>query len=286
MATATTNPIDGRDASPVTVIRARTGPIPTPPRVLWAYRELFFFLVWRDIKVRYAQTVLGAAWSVFQPLAMMGVYAYAFTRLGRVAPGSLPYPLFALSGLVLWVFISRAVVGGATSLITDLQVVTKTPAPRMLLPLSSVAAMLVDFLISLGLFLIFAAAYGRLPSVRALVLLPIMFVTLLLVYGLGLLLSALNVKYRDVGTALPFLVLVWFFLSPIAYSVQPSGHSLLGAVQALNPLIGLLEATRWALVGGEVSRLFLAAAVLEAVVIFGIGLFYFSRVDRTIADDA
>ncbi len=285
MAVATTKLTDAPGASSVTVIRPRTGFIPTPPRVLWEYRELFFFLVWRDIKVRYAQTFLGAAWSVFQPLAMMAVYAYAFTRLGRVAPGSLPYPLFALSGLVVWVFVSRAVTGGSTSLISDLQVVTKTPAPRMLLPLSSIAAMLVDFLISLVLFLIFAAAYGRLPSVRAFALLPILFLTLLLVYGLSLLLSALNVKYRDVGAALPFLVLVWFFLSPIAYSIQPS-HSLVGIVQGLNPLIGLVGATRWSLVGGDVSRLYLAAAVLESVVIFGIGLFYFSRVDRTIADDA
>lgn len=272
--------------SATVVIRPSRGLAPIRYREMWEFRELFLFLVWRDIKVRYAQTVLGAAWTVFQPLAMMAVYTYAFTRVGRLSTGSIPYPLFALSGLVVWVFVARATVTGAQSLLTDLQVVTKTAAPRMLIPLASVASVVIDFLISLGLFIVFAAFYGRLPSVRALAVVPLLLALIGLTYGLGLLLSSLNVKYRDVGQALPFLVQIWFFLSPIAYTLHTPGLSWETIVQALNPLVGIVEATRWALLNGPAPHGLLLVSIVEIVVLLGVALVYFSRVERTLADDA
>lgn len=267
------------------VIKPVTGPMPIRPGELWAFRELFMFLVMRDIKVRYAQTALGAMWSIFQPLAMMGVYAYAFTRLGRLTTGHVPYPLFALSGLVLWIFVSRAVVQGTLSLLTDLQVVTKTAAPRMIVPLAAVGSVLIDFTISLALFLAFNFGYGRMPRVETLVIFPIMLATIALTYGLALFLSALNVKYRDVGQALPFLVQLWFFVSPVAYTLHTPGRSFVTVVQALNPLVGLIEAARWALVGSQAPRGLLIIAIVEAFVIFVLGMAYFSRRERSLADD-
>jgi lipopolysaccharide transport system permease protein len=252
---------------------------------LWMSRELFVFLVWRDLKVRYAQTALGATWTVFQPLALMGVYTYAFTQLARFSSGGVPYPLFALSGLVLWIFISRAVLQGSQSLLNETPIVKKTSAPRLLIPLASITSMLVDFAISVMLFFVFAGIYGRIPDLRALAIFPILLVMLTLTYGLALFLSAVNVRYRDVAQILPFAIQLWFFLSPVAYSLHTPGLSLLTLVQAVNPLVGLTQAVRWALIGSPAPHGLLILAVVESLIVLGIGLLQFSRVERTIADD-
>lgn len=271
---------------PIVVIRPSTGLISPRVRELWSYRELFAFLVWRDLKVRYAQTLLGATWTVFQPLAMMLVYTYAFTQLTSVNTGSVPYVLYALSGLTLWTFVSRALFVGATSLVQEIALVTKTSSPRMLIPLAAVVSMFVDFAISFILFLIFDLAYGRVPSWRFIFVLPIMFGTFLLAYGLSLLLSALNVKYRDVGQALPFVLQLWFFLSPVAFPLLlPSAHAWETIIQALNPMVGFIVAMRWATLGGPAPHGLLIVAVIVTLSLFVIGLLYFSRSERTIADD-
>ena len=272
--------------APMIVIKPSAGFITPRVRELWWYRELFAFLVWRDLKVRYAQTVLGAAWSVFQPLAMMGVYTYAFTQLARINTAPIPYALYALSGLTLWMFVSRAVFQGSLSLVAEIALVTKTSAPRMLIPLAGVVSMLVDFVISLGLFLVFDFAYGRVPTWRFVFVLPIIAATFLLVYGLSLLFSALNVRYRDVGQALPFVLQLWFFLSPVAFPLlTPGGRAWETALQALNPMVGYILAMRWALLGAPAPHGLLYAAIAVTVVWFVAGLVYFSRAERTIADD-
>ena len=205
---------------PLTVIRPTEGRIPIRPRQLWRYRELFAFLVWRDIKVRYAQTALGAAWMVFQPLAMMLVYTFAFSHLARVNVPGTPYPLFALSGLTLWIFVSRGVTMGSDSLVQNIPIVTKTSSPRIIIPLAAVVSVFVDFLIALILFLVISGVYGRHPTWRFAFVPPLLFVTFVLALGISLFLSATNVRYRDVGQALPFIVQLWFFLSPVAYLLQ------------------------------------------------------------------
>ncbi len=272
--------------APVTVIRATRGMIPPRLNELWHYRELLAFLIWRDIKVRYAQTVLGAVWTVFQPLAMMLVYTYAFTELAKIDTGSTPYPLFALSGLALWLFMSRAVYQGASSLVLDMPIVTKTAAPRLLIPFAAVTSMFIDFMITFGLFLLFDFAYGHVPPIQIVTVPLIAGLAYALAVGLSLGLSALNVKYRDVGQALPFVLQLWFFLSPVAFPLlTPGGMSWITLLQAINPLVGMILVFRWATLGTAAPHGLLAASVVGTVVILIVGLAYSTRAARTIADD-
>jgi homopolymeric O-antigen transport system permease protein len=269
----------------VTLIRPTTGRIPIDVPDLWRHRELFAFLVWRDIKVRYAQTALGAAWMVFQPLAMMLVYTFAFSHLARVNIPGIPYPLFALAGLTLWIFVSRGVLLGSESLVTNMTMVTKTSAPRILIPLASVVSVLVDFVIALALFLAIAGVYGRHPSWRFAFVPLLLLVAFALAFGIALFLSATNVRYRDVGQALPFIVQLWFFLSPVAYLLQTPGHSWETAIQALNPLVGLILTFRWALLSTPLPHGLLAVACLISLLMPVVGLLRFARLERTLADD-
>jgi lipopolysaccharide transport system permease protein len=270
----------------VTVIRPTSGWIPPRLNELWTYRELLVFLIWREIKVRYAQTLLGALWTVFQPLAMMLVYTYAFTQLAKINTDPIPYPLYALSGLAVWMFVSRAVFQGASSLVNDVAIVTKTPAPRLIIPLAAVISMFVDFLITLALLLIFSFGYGLAPPKQFVFVPVIIALAFLLALGLSLLLSALNVRYRDVGQALPFVLQLWFFLSPVAFPLlTPGGTSWITVIQAVNPLVGMILVFRWATLGAPAPHGLLVASVIVTCAILAAGLAYFARAERTIADD-
>lgn len=272
-------------ARPITVIRPTRGPIPPRVSELWSYRELFMFLVARDLKVRYAQTVFGAAWTVVQPLAMMGVYTYAFTQLTRANTGSVPYVLFALSGLALWTFVSRALFQGSMSLVSEIALVRKTAAPRILITLAAVVSMFVDFVITLLLFLAFDAAYDRFPNWHFVFVPMLLALAFVLTFGLSLLLSALNVRYRDVSQALPFLIQLWFFLTPVAFPLLTPGHSWETVLQGMNPLVGITLAFRWALLGTPAPHGLFIIAVITTLVLFVLGVAIFSRADRTMADD-
>jgi lipopolysaccharide transport system permease protein len=267
------------------VIEPTSGRLPSRLDELWSYRELFGFLVWRDIKVRYAQTVLGGIWMVFQPLAMMLVYTFAFAYLLRSKIPGVPYTLYALSGLTLWIFVSRALFTGSESLITNLSLVTKTSCPRLLIPLAAVVSVFVDFLVALGLFLVLAAVYGRYPTWRFVFVPLILLGAFVLVLGLSFMLSVTNVRYRDVGQALPFLIQLWFFLTPVAYVLQTPGESWQTLVQALNPLVGLMLALRWAMLGMPPPHGILLAAVLVSLVLLVLGFLRFGKAERTLADD-
>lgn len=267
------------------VIQPTRGPVPPRLQELWQYRELFGFLVWRDLKVRYAQTVVGAAWTIFQPLAMMAVYTYAFTQLARVTTGGVPYVLYALSGLTLWTFVSRGVFVGTMSLVSEIAIVTKTSAPRVLVPMAALTSMLVDFVITLGLFIVFDASYGRLPDWRFAFVPLLLGLTYLLTLGMSLGLSALNVRYRDVSQALPFVIQLWFFVSPIAFPLLTPGRAWETYLQALNPLVGIILAFRWSLLGTPAPHGLFIVALVVTLIVFALGVAYFSRVDRTIADD-
>jgi homopolymeric O-antigen transport system permease protein len=271
--------------APTIVIQPTRGPVPPRLSELWSYRELFGFLIWRDLKVRYAQTVVGAAWTLFQPLAMMGVYTYAFTQLARVTTGDVPYVLYALSGLTLWTFVSRGLFAGTMSLVSEIAIVTKTAAPRVLVPTAAITSMLVDFVITLTLFIIFDVAYGRTPDWRFVFVPPLLALTFLLTLGLALGLSALNVRYRDVSQALPFVIQLWFFISPVAFALLTPPHAWETYLQALNPLVGIILAFRWALLGTAAPHGLFIVAVVVTFLVFAAGVAYFSRVDRTIADD-
>ena len=253
-------------------------------RELWQYRELLYFLVWRDVKVRYKQTVVGVAWVVLQPVATMVLFTLVFSHLIKVRTGGTPYPPFVLVGLVAWQFFAAVLAHSATSLTAGKQLVTKIYFPRILLPITTVLAPLVDLVVSAGILACFLAGYGIVPPAR-IALLPI-FVLLLVESALGVALwaSALNVRYRDVQYAMAFLAQFWFFATPIVYSaaiIPERWRLLLGA----NPIAGVVAGLRWSLfddapaLGGTVA---VSAAV--ATILLVTGFVYFRSTERTFAD--
>ncbi|HEX5719028.1 MAG TPA: ABC transporter permease [Thermoanaerobaculia bacterium] len=269
---------------PVTRIRPSRGWVALNLRELWEYRELLWFLVWRDVKVRYKQTVLGAGWAILQPVATMVVFSLFFGRLAGMPSDGLPYPIFSFAGLVPWTLFSQGLSQSANSLVGSHNLITKVYFPRLAIPISTVLAGLVDFALSFLVLLVMMFAYGIVPGPEVLALAPLLLLALVTALGAGLWLSALNVQFRDVRYIVPFLTQLWLFLTPIAY---PS--SLLGepwrTVYGLNPMAGVVEGFRWALLGtGEPPGAMLAASVLAALALLASGALYFRRTERTFAD--
>jgi lipopolysaccharide transport system permease protein len=251
---------------------------------LWEYRELLYFLVWRDVKVRYKQTAIGAAWAVLQPVLAMVVFTLIFGRVELFRPDDVPYPVFVYSGLLVWLYFSAAIGQSSTSVVGNSSLVTKVYFPRLIIPLAAVVAPLVDFVIAFGVLVALMGVYGIVPSWEVGVLPAFMLLTLLTGLGLGLWLSALNVRYRDVPHAIPFLTQLWMFATPIIYPVTliPEGYRWL---LALNPMTGVIEGFRWALVGAEApGASVLGTSVAVAAVLTVSGLLYFRRVERGFAD--
>lgn len=246
---------------------------------LWSYRELLYFLIWRDVKVRYKQTVLGAVWALLQPLLLMLIFNFFFSRLAGIKT-SVPYPLFAYAGLLPWVFFANAVTNGGNSLIGSTNLITKVYFPRMLIPLAAVIACLVDLAIAFLLFVILLFYYDLRPQ-SGIVMLPLPIILLIvLAMGVSLLLSALNVKYRDIRYALPFMIQVWMFASPVIYPIPDRWRWLL----ALNPLTGIIEAFRGAFFGGPLDWLGIGLAAVLTLLILTLSFVVFSRMERSFAD--
>jgi lipopolysaccharide transport system permease protein len=254
-------------------------------RELWRYRELLYFLTWRDVKVRYKQTVLGAAWAVLQPLATMLVFTLFLGRVSGIASTEVPYPLFVFAGLLPWTFFAHAVTASGNSVVGNQNLVTKVYFPRLIIPISAIGAGLVDFAIAFGMLLILMLWYG-VPSGVAVVLLPlIVFGLVIAALGVGTLLSALTVAYRDVRHLLPFLVQLWMFATPTIYLdvdtvVGERGRMLL----PLNPAHGLILNFRQAMLGGPLDGYALAVSGGVSVLLLLAGCFYFRRVERGFAD--
>jgi lipopolysaccharide transport system permease protein len=269
---------------PIVVIRPRSGHELLDLREIWEYRELLGFLAWRDLKVRYKQTVIGVAWAVLQPLAMMAVFTIFFGRLARLPSDGLPYPLFALSALLPWGLFARVLASSADSLVRDQRLVSKVYFPRLIVPLASSLAALVDFAISLLLLIALMVIYRVTPDERLLFLPLLTLLLLVAALGVGFWLSALNVEFRDVQHTLPFLTQLWFFLTPVVYpaSLVPEGFR---ALYALNPMVGVVEGFRWSLLGTATpatSAIWVSA--LTASVLFVSGLLYFRSRERSFAD--
>jgi lipopolysaccharide transport system permease protein len=270
----------------VTVIRPSTGWVPLQLRELWAYRELLYFFVWRDIKVRYKQTALGAAWAVIQPFFTMVVFSLFFGRLARVPSDGLPYPVFAYSALVPWTYFATALTQASNSLVEHSRLITKVYFPRVLVPAAAVLAGLLDLAIAFIVLLAILFHY-RITPTAAVVTLPL-FVLLaaLTALGVGLWLSALNVQYRDVRYTIPFLIQFWLVATPVAYpsSLVPERWR---ALYGLNPMAGVVDGFRWALLGRRAAPgALLTVSVATVVALFVGGLFYFRRMERTFADVA
>jgi lipopolysaccharide transport system permease protein len=253
-------------------------------RDLWRYRELLFFLTWRDVKVRYKQTVLGALWALLQPFMTMVVFTFVFNHFGKIK-ADVPYPLFALAGLALWFYFSNAVNVTSGSLVANSTLITKVYFPRLAVVISPLLSGLVDLSLALVVVGGTMAFYGFGPPIQ-IVLLPVFialaFVTAL---GIGLILSALNVRYRDVRYAVPFTMQIWLYLSPVAYPSSLVGTGLRRTIYSLNPMTGVIDGFRWSLLGsGRFRAGELVVSTVAALVLLGIGLLYFARTERTFAD--
>lgn len=253
-------------------------------RDLWNYRELIFFFTWRDLKVRYKQTLLGAAWAILQPFLTMVVFSIFFGGLAKVPSDGVPYPIFSYAALLPWTLFSKALQDASRSLVSSANIISKVYFPRLILPLSSTLAGLVDFVIALVVLVGMMFFYGIQPTANTWTLPLFVLLALITAIGVGLWLSALNVMYRDVGYIIPFLTQFWMYITPIAYpaSMVPEQWKFL---YALNPLTGVVEGFRWALLGtgdGPSYTLLISASI--AILLTISGLFYFRRMERKFAD--
>lgn len=276
-----------REREEPTVIIEPSGPWPRIDlRELWAYRNLFLFLVWRDIKVRYAQTVLGAGWAIIQPVLAMVVFTVIFGNFAKIPSDGVPYPVFSLAALVPWIYFSTALTTASNSLIANPNLITKVYLPRLVIPLAPVLAGLVDFAIALVILFAMMLAFGIVPSSGVAVLPILVLIMMMAAAGIGCLLAALNIQYRDVKHIVPFLVQVLMFASPIVYpmSLVPEAYRV---AYALNPMAGVIEGFRSVLLGtNSISWSLLSVSAVSSVVFLTIGALYFRRMERVFADVA
>jgi lipopolysaccharide transport system permease protein len=253
------------------------------PKELWEYRELLYFLVWRDVKVRYKQAALGAAWAILQPVLTMLVFSLFFGRLAKIPSDGIPYPLFSFAALLPWNFFAVSLAQSSNSVVGSSNLITKVYFPRLAIPLASVLAGLVDLAIAGGVFICLMAYYHRMPTAHIVWLPFFIILELLAAVGVGFWLSALNVKYRDVRYLVPFLVQFWMFASPIVYS-----SSLVPArwrtLYALNPMVGVVDGFRWSFLGTAAPGPVIAVSALATLALFVGGAFYFRKMEAQFAD--
>ena len=265
-------------------IKPSTGLTALNLRDLWIYRELVYFMIWRDIKVRYKQTVLGAAWAIIQPVLTMLVFNFIFGSIAKVPTDGIPYPIFSYTALLPWGLFSAALNNASRSLTTNTSMVTKIYFPRLVLPLASVLGNLVDFAIAF-LILIVMMIYYKVTPTAAIWTLPLfILLSIIAALGVSLWLAAINVQYRDVNYVLPFLTQFWMFVTPVAYSskvISPKWQ----IVYSLNPMAGVVNGFRWALLGTPTGpNLRLLVSVGVSLLVLVTGLFYFRYMERTFAD--
>ena len=271
-------------AAPVHVVRARRGRAALDLRALWTYRELIYFFIWRDLKVRYRQTVLGGLWAIIQPVVTMVVFSVIFGKVAGISSDGLPYPIFCFAALLPWTFFSTGLQLGANSLVSSQNLLKRVYFPRLALPIAAVVTGLVDLAFASLVLGGLMVAYGVVPSPAALLVLPLLLLALLSTLGVGVWFAAINVRYRDVKYVLPFLLQVWLFVTPVAY---PS--SLIDepwrTLSAVNPNVGVVEGIRWALLGADTMPLpLVAVSTCSALLVLVSGLYYFRHVEGTFAD--
>jgi homopolymeric O-antigen transport system permease protein len=253
-------------------------------RPLWDYRQLLYFLTWRDLKVRYKQTALGATWALLQPLLTTIVFTIFFGHVAHVSSGGVPYLIFSFAGTLPWTYFANSVNAGAGSLVASASMITKVYFPRMALPISNVLGAFVDFLIAAALLVPLLAWYGIAPTARFLTLPLFLLLATTAALGASFFLSALNVRYRDVRYLLPLLMQLWLFATPVAYSAS-SLHEPWRTLYGLNPMVGVVEGFRWAILSsGPAPGTVTVASTLAAVAMLALGAAYFHLVEQSIAD--
>lgn len=268
----------------LTIIRPSHGWVSLKLRELWDYRELLFFLAWRDVSVRYKQTVLGAAWAIVQPFFTMLVFSLFLGRLGKIPSDGMPYPIFAYAALLPWQYFATALTSSADSLVGSANLLSKVYFPRLVIPLAGVLPAAIDFALAFIVLIGMMLYYGITPTWNVVFLPFFLLLALISALGVGLWLSAMNVEYRDIRYAIPFLVQFWLFASPVAYpsSMVPEQWQPL---YGLNPMAGVIEGFRWALLGSHTQPgLMTGVSALVAIVLLVTGAFYFRRVEKRFAD--
>jgi lipopolysaccharide transport system permease protein len=251
---------------------------------LWHYRELVYFLVWRDVKVRYKQTSLGIAWAIVQPVTTMVLFSVIFGRLAKLPSDGIPYPVFTYAGLLPWTLFSTALTNSANSIVGSSNLISKVYFPRLVVPIASVVSTLVDFTISLCVLLSLMAWYRITPGL-AIVALPLLgLLALGTAMSVGLWASALNVRYRDIQYLMPFAMQFWLFASPVAYSPSLITSPKWRIVYGLNPMAGVIQGFRWALLGSSAPTLLMVPGVVVTAALFAGGLYFFKRTEAGFAD--
>jgi len=269
---------------PVTFIKPSRGWVSLKLHELWEYRELLYFLTWRDVKVRYKQTVLGAAWAIIQPFFTMVVFSLFFGQLAKMPSDGIPYPIFSYAALVPWTFFANGLSQSSNSLVGSANLITKVYFPRLVVPISSVISGVVDFVLAFIILFGMMLFYKMVPTLNVIWLPLLLLLALVTALGVGLWLSAMNVQFRDVRYVVPFLTQLWLFATPIAY---PS--SLLSepwrTVYGLNPMVGVVESFRWALLGTNTAPgPIIIVSTLAALALLLSGAYYFRRMEKTFAD--
>jgi lipopolysaccharide transport system permease protein len=269
--------------SPVKIIRPLDGWLPIDLKELWEYRELVYTFAMRDIKVRYKQTALGAAWAVIQPFMMMVVFTIFFGKLAKIPSEGIPYPLFSYAALLPWTLFSEGITRSTNSMITNANIMTKVYFPRLVMPISGILSPLIDFMIAFVILIAMMLYYGFVPTINIIWLPVFILLALMTSLGVGLWLSAFNFQYRDFQYTLPFLIQLWLFASPIVYpsTLLPESYRW---IYGLNPMAGVIEGFRWALLGTNPPSSMIAFSFVIVMVILISGAYCFKRMEKTYAD--
>lgn len=267
------------------IIEPSQGWVALKLRELWRYRELLYFLTWRDIKVRYKQTLIGGAWAILQPVLTMIVFSLFFGGLAKMPSDGVPYPIFSYAALVPWTLFANGMTQSSNSLVGSANLIKKVYFPRLIVPLASVMSNVVDFVLAFAVLIIMMLVFGIVPTENIIWLPLLVLLALITSLGVGLWLSAMNVQFRDIRYVVPFLVQLWLFVTPIAYPSSLITNDLLKLLYAINPMAGVVEGFRWALLGTQTAPggVILVSA-LAAVILLVSGAYYFRRMERSFAD--
>ena len=269
---------------PITYLKPSKGWLSLDFKELWRFRELIYFLTWRDIKVRYKQAVLGIAWALLQPVLTVVIFTIVFGVLLETPSQGLPYPLFAISALLPWQLFANALQRSSVSLVANANLITKIYFPRLSIPLSAVFAALVDFGVSFIVLIVMMIIYQYMPGWNILWLPAIILFALVTALAVGLWLSALNVQYRDVQHMVPFIIQVWMYASPIVYPIEIIPEGIWRVLYGLNPMVGVIQSYRWALLGGDQPDLTMLISGVVVIFLLVGGFYYFRRLEKTFAD--
>lgn len=277
-------PVGMPEKVPVIVIRPSKGWIPINLHELWEFKDLLYFFIWRDVKVRYKQTVLGFTWAIIQPFFTMVIFTLFFGNLAKLPTDGVPYPIFAYAALIPWTLFSESITRSTNSMVTNSNIIKKVYFPRLVLPISSIISPLVDFVIAFAVLILMMAYYGITPTFNVIWLPAFLLLALATSLGIGLWTSALNAKYRDIQYAVPFVVQIWMFASPVVYaaSMIPEQYRFL---YGLNPMTGVIEGFRWSLLGTNAPGTMIIGSVIVSTVVLISGAIYFKRTERTFADE-